>query len=184
MSMNWLLRAAGGVAVSLLLSAAASAGAMEDWQAAYDAEMAGDLDIAIHHYSRAIRSGELPQRELARVFRGRGNTHYASGDMAEALSDFETAIRVDPTYAAALVSRGVIRHEAGDYEAAIADYDDALTEDPDYALAHANRGNALAALGYIEDAIRDLRTAYALGYRVPWLVETLQGLDAVPEEIR
>ncbi len=182
--MNWVLRVAGGLAVSLFLSAAASAGAMEDWQAAYDAEMAGDLDIAIHHYSRAIRSGELPQRELARVFRGRGNTHYASGDMTEALNDFETAIRVDPTYAAALVSRGVIRHEAADYEAAITDYDAALAQDPDYALAHANRGNALAALGYIEDAIRDLRTAYALGYRVPWLVETLEGLDALPEEIR
>jgi tetratricopeptide (TPR) repeat protein len=182
--MNWLLRAAGSIALSLLLSATASAGAVEDWQAAYDAEMAGDLDIAIYHYSRAIRSGELPQRELARVFRGRGNTHYATGDKHEALNDFETAIRIDPTYAAALVSRGVIRHEAANYEAAIADYDAALGEDPDYALAHANRGNALAALGYVEDAIRDLRKAYALGYRVPWLVETLEGLDALPEENR
>lgn len=169
------------VAVALTISGAAAA-ALDDWQAGFDAEMAGELDVAIHFYSRAIRSGELGQGELARVFRGRGNTRYAAGDMDEALADFETAIRLDPTYAAALVSRGVVTQEHGDLDGAIADYDAALAQDPGYSLAHANRGNAFAALGQIEEAIYDLRRAYALGYRATWLVEALVSMDAVPAD--
>ncbi len=124
-------RLAGLILAVVLTVSAAEAAAVDDWQAGFDAEMSGELDVAIHYYSRAIRSGELGQRELARVFRGRGNTHHAAGDMAEALADFETAIRLDPTYAAALVSRGVIHQERGDLDGAIADYDAALTQDPD-----------------------------------------------------
>ena len=49
------------------ISPPVQADALEDWQAGYDAEQAGNPDLAIHHYTSAIRSGELNQRSLARV---------------------------------------------------------------------------------------------------------------------
>jgi tetratricopeptide (TPR) repeat protein len=160
----------------------AHAGGHEDWQAGYDAEMAGAWELAIDHYSRAIDSGELSQSELARVFRGRGNTHHAIGSRAEALNDFETALRLDPGYAAAYVSRGVIYHEHENYDRAIADYDEAIARDPGFALAYRNRGDAYARLGYPEDALHDFKKAYELGYRKDWLVELLAAYGALPDD--
>ena len=80
------------------------------------------------------------------------------------------------------VVRDTLPEERGDFDGAIADYDAALAQDPGYSLAHANRGNAFAALGQIEEAIYDLRRAYALGYRAPWLVDALESMDAVPAD--
>jgi tetratricopeptide (TPR) repeat protein len=156
------------------------ADALEDWQAGYDAEQAGNPDLAIHHYTSAIRSGELNQRSLARVFRSRGNANHAAADSAEALNDYNTAIGLDPAYTLAYVSRGVIYHEAGDFERAIADYDEAVFLDPDYALTYANRGSAYEQISQIEEAVRDYRMAYELGLSEVWLTEVLAEYDALP----
>ena len=123
----------GWALLALLVSpATVYAGAAEDWQTAYDAELAGEWDLAIHNYTRAIRSGELTQTGLARVFRSRGNVHLAGGNIAEAMKDYDTAVRLDPTYNLAYISRGVVFHEQRNYQLAIADYDQAIALDPDY----------------------------------------------------
>lgn len=158
------------------------ADALEDWQAGYDAEQAANPDLAIHHYTSAIRSGELNQRSLARVFRSRGNAHHAAQNNDEALNDFNTAIGLDPAYTLAYVSRGVIYHESEDYARAIADYDEAVFLDPDYALTYANRGGAYEQLGQIENAVRDFRMAYDLGLSDPWLRDVLAEYDTVPPQ--
>lgn len=157
----------------------AHAGALEDWQLGYDAEQAGTPDLAIHHYTSAIRSGELNQRSLARVFRSRGNAHHAVKNNAEALNDYNTAIGLDPAYTLAYVSRGVIYHEAEEYERAIADYDEAVFLNPDYAITYANRGGAFEQIGQIEDAVRDFRMANDLGLSEAWLTEVLAEYDAI-----
>ena len=155
----------GWALLALLVSpATVYAGAAEDWQTAYDAELAGEWDLAIHNYTRAIRSGELTQTGLARVFRSRGNVHLAGGNIAEAMKDYDTAVRLDPTYNLAYISRGVVFHEQRNYQLAIADYDQAIALDPDYALAYANRGGALEQLEQIDDAILDFQMAYKLGF--------------------
>lgn len=175
----------GALAIAVLVAALIGpvhvrAQALEDWQAGYDAEQAGNPVVAIEHYTNAIRSGELNQRSLARVFRSRGNAYHTAQNNTEALNDYNTAIGLDPAYTLAYVSRGVIYHEAEDFERAIADYDEAAFLDPDYPLTYANRGGAYEQLGRIEDAVRDFRMAYDLGLSQDWLVEALTEYGALP----
>jgi len=181
---NRLLRGGGSALAALVVVVIGSfqvhADALEDWQAGYDAERAGNPSMAIEQYTNAIRSGELNQRSLARVFRSRGNAFHAADNNVEALNDYNTAIGLDPAYTLAFVSRGVIYHEAADLERAIADYDQAAFLDPDYALTYANRGGAYEQLGRVEEAVRDFRMAYDLGLSQEWLVETLTNYGALP----
>ena len=170
----------GVLAAFVVFPSTVLAGAAEDWQTAYDAELAGEWDLAIHHYTRAIRSGELTQTGLARIFRSRGNVHRAADNGAEALKDYDTSVRLDPTYDLAYVSRGVVFHEQQNFELAIAEYDQAITLNPDYALSYANRGGAFEQLELIDEAIADFRKAYELGFGEPWLAEVLTAYDALP----
>lgn len=176
---------------ALVLTLAASpataqdAGAAEaDWKAGLEAERAEDWELAIESYSRAIEAGTLSQRELARVFRSRGNVRHSVGQDSEALQDYETSLRLDPGYANAWVSRGVIYHLRGDFPKAVDDYDKAIELEPDNALAYANRGGALEQLGQVEDAISDFRTAYKLGFDAGWLVDVLSQYGALPDRER
>ncbi len=176
-------RASSAIAVlvfALFGSFQVHADALEDWQAGYDAEQAGDPAMAVEYYTNAIRSGELNQRSLARVFRSRGNAYHTAANNVEALNDYNTAIGLDPAYTLAYVSRGVIYHETEDFQRAIADYDEAAFLDPDYALTYANRGGAYEQLGRVEEAVRDFRMAYDLGLSHQWLVEALAEYDALP----
>jgi tetratricopeptide (TPR) repeat protein len=180
-------RTVAGLAAALLLVLSVVAfaqepsGAEADWRAGLEAEQAQDWDGAIDLYSRAIESGELSQRELARVFRSRGNVRHTMGEDSEALQDYETSLRLDPDYANAWISRGVIYHLRGQFPKAVDDYDKAIELEPDNALAYANRGGALEQLGQVEDAIADFRTAYRLGFDAGWLVDVLSEYGALPE---
>jgi len=173
-------RLAAALVLVFAAALSAGAGALEDWQAGYDAENAGEFDLAIHHYTRAIQSGDLTQSGLARVFRSRGNSHYADGAEAEALKDYDTAISLDPGYVMAYVSRGVVYHRQGQYERAIADYDEAIRIDPSYALAYADRGGAFEQLERFEEAVSDFKTAYELGFKADWLVQVLDSYGEKP----
>ena len=183
-------RTIAGLATAVLLLAASPASAQEpgaaeaDWKAGLEAEQAEDWDRAIDLYGRAIESGTLSQRELARVFRSRGNVRHELGQDSEALQDYETSIRLDPAYANAWVSRGVIYHLRGDFPKAVEDYDRAIEIEPDNALAYANRGGAHEQLGQIEDAIADFQAAYLLGFDEGWLVDVLSEYGALPDRER
>jgi len=57
------------------------------------------------------------------------------------ISDYTTAIKLDPSDAVAYVNRGAAYKALGEYNAAIDDYRSALRLDPDMASAYYNRGN-------------------------------------------
>ena len=63
------------------------------------------------------------------------------GRHAEALADFDAAIRLDPTDAEAHVNRGLTYFDLGRHVEALADYDAAIRLDPNYATAYTNRGS-------------------------------------------
>ena len=52
---------------------------------------------------------------------------------ADAIADYDEAIRLKPNDAGAYLNRGIAKQKQGQYEAAIADYDEAIRLKPDFA---------------------------------------------------
>ena len=86
------------------------------------------------------------QSIFAETYFFRGFTKYELGLYHEAISDYDTAIRLNPGDAFAYLTRGLAKAALKQYTAAIADYDTAIRLKPDYALAYRNRGAAKANL--------------------------------------
>ena len=84
------------------------------------------------------------------------------GQHFEAISDYDTVIRLNPDDADAYNNRGVVKDNLGHPEAAIPDYDAAIHLNPNYANAYYNRGIAKEKLGRADDAKRDFQTALDL----------------------
>jgi tetratricopeptide (TPR) repeat protein len=69
----------------------------------------------------------------------RGHLRFRKGDYDWAIADFTQAIRLDPNYAKAYISRGGAYHNGKrDYDRAIADFETALRLDPNNATARNN----------------------------------------------
>ena len=91
-----------------------------------------------------------------------GNTKYGLGDYKGAITDYDSAIRLNPDYATTYYNRGNAKSKLGQHFAAIADYDTAIRLNPDYAEAHINRGAAKIKLGQHFAAIADYDIAIRL----------------------
>ena len=91
-----------------------------------------------------------------------GNTKYGLGDYKGAITDYDTAIRLNPDDADAYNNRGAAKGDLGQHFAAIADYDTAIRLNPDLAYAYNNRGIAKGNLGQYFAAIADYDIAIRL----------------------
>lgn len=56
-------------------------------------------DVAIAACTRAIVSGQYPNRNVAPLYTSRGLAYWAKGQHDRAIRDFERAIRLDPQFA-------------------------------------------------------------------------------------
>ncbi len=67
-------------------------------------------------------------------YNNRGNARDAQGDLPGAITDYDTAIRLNPAYATAYNNRGNARKAQGDLPGAITDYEQALalTQNPEH----------------------------------------------------
>jgi tetratricopeptide (TPR) repeat protein len=148
-----------------------------------------ELDAAIAACTRLIKSGRLAGRALAIIYFERasrhgteyyrGNMYGGKGDLDRAITDYSTAIRLDPTYAEAYFRRGNQHAAKGQTEQfyidkgqagrrkrmiaycdrAIADYDQAIRLDPGNAELYRYRGLARTMRGDLDAAISDLTEA-------------------------
>jgi len=93
-----------------------------------------------------------------------GNLKYKSGDIYGALTEYSTAIRLNPTHSKAYLNKGYIEAvELKNFESAIIDFDSAITLDPEYADAYLGRGNSRYSLQDINGALEDWKKAESLG---------------------
>jgi tetratricopeptide (TPR) repeat protein len=83
-----------------------------------------------------------------------------SGQLDQAITEFQKATQLDPDLAAAYVDLGAVFIEKRDYAAAIAPLKRALTLSPDIEGAHRLLGFALLAQGYATESIPHLEKAH------------------------
>ena len=132
---------------------------------------AQNLNFAIpSNYLKALLAKARPAKPLlqnsqsisAETYFLRGYAKDALGLYHEAISDYDTAIRLKPDYADAYIGRGVAKDKLKQYFAAISDYDMAIRLNPDYAPAYHNRGIAKMHLKQYAAAIVDYTQAIRL----------------------
>ena len=88
---------------------------------------------------------------------------HAAGDDANAISDFDQAIKLDPKYTLAYAKRGLAYSAEGKYDQAITDFSAAIQLIPSYDLPYTYRAYAYYKKGDLDLALADYNRAIALG---------------------
>ncbi len=108
-------------------------------------------------------ASELSDSELAAAaFFSIGCLLSEGGKSEKALSAYDTAIRLQPDYAAVYNNRGNIKSGLGSHDAALDDYDEAIRLNPNFMNAYINRGIVKLGLNDIDEARSNLQTALTL----------------------
>jgi len=121
----------------------------------FPAAYAVALAEAPAYYSDLIRR----QPDLAWAWGNRGVAWVSLNKPAQALADFDEAVRLDVYTPTSLIARGLVRNQLEDYREAVDDFTAALRIDPDNAAAFAGRGFARAMLKQHILALTDLEMA-------------------------
>ncbi len=98
---------------------------------------------------------QKPQKEML----DKGKDYFKKKMYDEAIISFDTAIQIEPRYAAAYYNRGRAYAEKGNLDEAISDYAKAIEINPNYAKSYYGRGRAYAKKGDLDQAISDYAKA-------------------------
>ncbi|MBW4646093.1 MAG: tetratricopeptide repeat protein [Goleter apudmare HA4340-LM2] len=96
-------------------------------------------------------------------YNNRGLIYFQSGELQEALYDYNTALQLNPNLASAYNNRANYYAACGELTAAIADYDQAIDLNPRHVRARINRGITWRDLGQYEEAIENFEVALLFG---------------------
>jgi tetratricopeptide (TPR) repeat protein len=138
--------------------------------------LTGDLrtpDVPIEGCTAVIKTGEQILRRLAAAYNNRGVAYRLKANYAQAIDDFNEAIRLEPRNANAFNNRGVAYRNMGDLDHAVADYDQAILIKPDYVAAFYNRGLALTDKKEYAKAISDFTAVLRVDPKNPTVLYRL-----------
>ena len=156
----WILCA---LIFDLMLIAKIQAAGFDDAQKCIQESQRGNLDDAIILCTRAIGSGQLSATDRAITFNNRGNIYSSKKNYAQAIQDYDQAIRIRPNYPEAFNNRGFAYYHQQDYDRAIGNYDQAVKLSPGYARAFNNRAEAYVEKQQYEHALADYEAAAKIG---------------------
>lgn len=100
-------------------------------------------------------------KSLKKAFE-RGMDVFVNDDFSESVEEFTKAIKIDPDFALAYVSRGAALMKMQKIEESIADFNHAIKLDPDYPKTYHLRGLARAEVEDHEGALEDFGNAIDL----------------------
>ncbi len=120
----------------------------------------GDLNGSKTDYDKTL----FLQDDFADAFLNRGVTNKMLGEYGLALSDFKTAVMLNPENPKMHNALGNIRVMFGDYNSAVRDFDKAIQLDVNFSSAFHNRGLAKILLHKTDEGCEDLQTALRMGY--------------------
>ncbi|HEU4819834.1 MAG TPA: tetratricopeptide repeat protein [Qipengyuania sp.] len=133
------------------------------------------LNEALAACNTLIADTGLDREARAELLAARGRVHHRLGETSAAISDYSSAIALDPLDSYSLNNRGDLHLWTGNPGAAIEDFDAALALRPDNDEAYLNRGWAHVQLGHYELARRDFGR---LGSQAPpWPQVLAQGAE-------
>lgn len=119
-------------------------------------------------------------REEALTYRMQGYEAQRRGDTTGALSLYQKAAALDPSYPTPLNDAGVILEDQGRLQEAEASYQKALELNPNYLEAHANLAMLYERMGQKEKAIYHWLKRYQLGDPYdPWTARAEERLVAL-----
>lgn len=118
----------------------------------------GECATALSKFDAALRT-RLRVSQRSYVQASRGYCHNAAGRHADALRDYDEALRLNPKFAWAFEARGLIRHYKGEPEIAFEDYSRAIQLDPNSAESLYRRGLIFLSRQQTDGAIVDFREA-------------------------
>jgi tetratricopeptide (TPR) repeat protein len=114
----------------------------------------------------------------------RGLLRMKSGNLKDALSDYDEAIKLNATDPDYWLNRGIIKEQLKNLEGALTDYAQVITLKPDHEKGWLNHGNVLVKLNRLNEAIEDYTVAithyptYALAHYNRALTYHRQGKKA------
>ena len=95
----------------------------------------------------------------------KGISYAVKGQWAEAISDYNKAIEINPSFATAYTGRGYAYLNKGQYDKAISDFNKAIEINPRDAIAYNGRGIAYYKKGQYDKAIFDYSKAIEINPR-------------------
>jgi tetratricopeptide (TPR) repeat protein len=101
----------------------------DDVDACQGSKVGSGADGIVAGCTAMIRSGDWSGSNLAAVYYNRGNAYFDQGKYAEAIHDFDAAVRLRAGYQAALKNRGLAKIKMGDVAGGHADLDAAGTSE-------------------------------------------------------
>ncbi|MDP2438694.1 MAG: tetratricopeptide repeat protein [archaeon] len=117
----------------------------------------GKMPEAIQEFSEAIKRNPKDHT----IFSNRSFAYLKLGAFAEALSDAEHTIKLDPTFIKGYIRKAQVHHRAKDYHKAVATYEDALRVDPESVAVKEGLQETLRAIqerrmsGKIDKAVQE-----------------------------
>ena len=111
--------------------------------------------LALWSYEISLYGEDSP----AVAYKNRGLARQEAGNFRDALSDFDVAIKIDPTHEGAFGNRGLAYQSMGRLTPALKDYDRAIVIDPNDKTAITTGVRPTGELGRFDEAIRDFNRA-------------------------
>jgi tetratricopeptide (TPR) repeat protein len=123
--------------------------------------MTHDMEGALKDYTRSIELGPK-EPGVEKAYNNRGIARQYVGDEIGAFSDYDRAIALNSSYAAAYNNRGVIFDKRGKPDLALKDFDRAILLDPFQSAAFTGRGNIRFRRNLVDEALADYRKSIDL----------------------
>jgi tetratricopeptide (TPR) repeat protein len=136
----------------------------------------GHPEKAIKHFTEAIARSS----QSAKLHHYRADAFAMNGEFEKAVVDYDTAVRLNPSYPDTYLDRGNSHYQLNHYESALKDFSEAIRLKPDWGEAHANRAVIHTELGNIEESEADAANAKTLGVNEAQLTEMLQAAKNEP----
>lgn len=118
--------------------------------------------LALSERTEPLVAWRQRKRIRAYTYFKEGQNRSNAADYDTAITEFNRAIQLNPTYARAYFKRGFAKSKIGDSAGAMEDYTHAIKFNPKYTIAYYNRANRKRDHALYEAAIRDYAVAIAL----------------------